>query len=945
VLLLAKSGLLFAAFIKFTTSILLFYINIFFIKTVQTLQGINRLTTGFLLFWVNPSKEPLFILLNIKAPAMKGIYTNLSLVLCMVLVCSTAMAQQGWPKTITTTNGDKIKVYQPQPESYSNNILKSKSAVSVITGDKTEPVFGVLWSVAETTSDGKTVHVQSIQVTDVKFPADIDDDKAGELKSALQTELGRMSIDLQKQELDNALNMNQQETKLASTLSNTPPKVIYSSKPSMLVLIDGAPKWQMNNDWGVEVVLNTPFTIVKNQDGKFYLYGGKKWFTASSVTGPYHYTTSIPSNLNKVETAVNTAAQNNSTAANSDNNNTIPDNVIPEIIVSTEPAELIQSNGEADFSPVEGTNLLYVKNSSNDIFMDVNSQQYYVLLSGRWYKSSSLNSKWEYIASNKLPADFAKITEGSPKDNVLASVAGTEAAEEAVMNAQVPQTAKVDRSTATASITYDGDPEFARIDGTRLQYAVNASGTVLRYNSRYYAVDNGVWFESGRATGPWVVSTARPDEVELIPPSYPVYNVKYVYVYDVTPEYVYMGYTPGYLNTFVYGPTIVYGTGYYYRPWYRNYYYPRPYTWGFGVSYTPWYGWGIGFNFSYGWFNCGFGRPSWSYWSGGWWGGPAVYRPAFCGVPYRTYGYYGPRSYGYYGYGGRNNINININYTNNIYRYRRDVVTHDNRVWNGGRRNNGYANNGRNFQGNRGNNWDNNRNNNGRISGRDNNNTNNDRNRVTDRFNRNGQDNNNNGRLIDRYNRNNNDRNSGNAGNNDRNRFNNGTIRSNPNANGDGGGRLIDRYNRNNNDADNNRIRNNDRSNNNNNPGVDRNRFNNRQNNDNNNNFSRPNRPQSNGSVITPNPNANGGQFQRRSQPGMSSDRPSSQPRDGGGFQRPQMRERSSAPSSQPQFGGERRSERRSDGGGVQQGGRGGNDRGSSNGGGNGNGGGRGRRG
>jgi len=40
-------------------------------------------------------------------------------------------------------------------------------------------------------------------------------------------------------------------------------------------------------------------------------------------------------------------------------------------------------------------------------------------------------------------------------------------------------------------------------------------------------------------------------------------------------QYVYVGYTPGYMGCYVYGPTIVYGTGFYYRPWYRTIYYPR----------------------------------------------------------------------------------------------------------------------------------------------------------------------------------------------------------------------------------------------------------------------------------------------------------------------------------------------------------------------------------
>ncbi len=96
---------------------------------------------------------------------------------------------------------------------------------------------------------------------------------------------------------------------------------------------------------------------------------------------------------------------------------------------------------------------------------------------------------------NALPADFSKIPEGSPKDNVLASVAGTDAAREAVMDAQIPQTAKVDRKTANTSVTYDGEPQFKDIDGTSLQYAVNTPGSVVKYRGRYYTVDNGVWFD------------------------------------------------------------------------------------------------------------------------------------------------------------------------------------------------------------------------------------------------------------------------------------------------------------------------------------------------------------------------------------------------------------------------------------------------------------------
>ena len=133
----------------------------------------------------------------------------------------------------------------------------------------------------------------------------------------------------------------------------------------------------------------------------------------------------------------------------------------------------------------------------------------------------------------------------------------------------------------------------------------------------------------------------------MIPPSCPVYYVRYVQIYDVTPEVVYVGYTPGYTGCYVSGPTVIYGTGYHYRPWYGSVYYPRPVTYGFSVHYNPWTGWSMGYHAgwggAYGGFHISFhaGYHPWY--------GPPVYRP--------PYAYRGPT------YVSSRNVTIN----NNIY--------------------------------------------------------------------------------------------------------------------------------------------------------------------------------------------------------------------------------------------------------------------------------------
>jgi hypothetical protein len=71
-----------------------------------------------------------------------------------------------------------------------------------------------------------------------------------------------------------------------------------------------------------------------------------------------------------------------------------------------------------------GNTPLYIANTDSDIFLDDAQQQFYILLSGRWFSSKALGGPWSY-AGNSLPADFSKIPSDSAKSGVLASVPGT----------------------------------------------------------------------------------------------------------------------------------------------------------------------------------------------------------------------------------------------------------------------------------------------------------------------------------------------------------------------------------------------------------------------------------------------------------------------------------------------------------------------------------------
>jgi len=554
-----------------------------------------------------------------------------SVVIC-ILTIPNVLAAKSWPREIVTEKGAIISIYQPQLESMKGNVIASRMVVSLKRTKKDEPVFGVVFSEStiSTDLDTRKVKLEGMKVKNMKFPDIVDQAKLTTLTAILEKEVPTWQIVLTIDEIIATLESNQGVG--SENLNTEAPEIIYATKPSTLVLIDGEPKLKMDEGLKMEKVINTPFLIVKNSDSKYYLYAGKSWYKSDQIEKGWSQVAELPENMTAIALEIEKKSKEQAGQSGSSG---VAEASPNSIIVRTKPAELIQTTNGPDFASVPGTALMYVTNTPDNIFKVIENQEYYILLSGRWFHAATLEGPWNYVASDKLPADFRKIPEGSDKDIVLASVAGTDAAMEAVQEAQIPQTAKVDRKTTKCTVAYDGEPKFESIEGTDLLVASNSSITVLRSFDKYYAVDNGVWFVSSAASGPWEVSVERPAGVDKIPPQNQAYNVKYVYVYDSTPEYVYVGYTPGYMGCYVYGPTVVYGTGFYYHPWYGNAYYPYPCTYGYGMCYNPYMGWSMGVTYATGMFMFGVAV-------GGFWG-PPMYYP-----PYHHHG-----GGGYYGGAGR----------------------------------------------------------------------------------------------------------------------------------------------------------------------------------------------------------------------------------------------------------------------------------------------------
>lgn len=548
----------------------------------------------------------------------------------------------GWPRKFKA-GVTAFALYQPQIEEWVGNRLSARAAFSVTDDQNKRLSYGVLWFTARTEIDKvvRLVKLSDFKVTKLSFPSA--PDKVSDYQNLLQVQAETKGevIALDRFLADMAINFAHDGSGVYE-VKNDPPKVFFSTKPAILVLIDGNPELRPVKDTNLERIINTRVLILQDRsNNKFYLHLMDGWLEADDVTGPWRVVDKAPAD-SKIALETAAAAKQVDLLDGSAGGSGTPkptlavaakQNEIPEIYVSTGSAELLQTLGEPRVALIEGTQLLFVTNTENHVFVYTPTQDHFILIAGRWFSSSSMKGPWIHVPGEKLPLDFSKIPPTHPKASVLASVQGTPQAKEALIANSIPQTATITRSVAGLKVNYDGPPQFKRIEGTSLQFAVNTTTPVIAVDSNsYYAVQNGVWFVAASPNGPWSVAVSVPAVIYSIPPSSPVHYVTYVKIYGSTPEVVYVGYTPGYYGTIVSsGNVVVYGTGWYYPPYVGTYYwYGAPYTYGCGAAFT-WgvgSGWGFSYGYGYAWSNYYYPAP--------WWGP----------VGYAGVGYYGGYGWG-----------------------------------------------------------------------------------------------------------------------------------------------------------------------------------------------------------------------------------------------------------------------------------------------------------
>ncbi len=517
----------------------------------------------------------------------------------------------GWPREITR-NGIRFVYYQPQVDDWKDfHELRARLAFT-LTPKGGKPVAGIEELSGRTVPnlETRTVAIDNIEIVAVRFPS-LSDSEAEKMSELLRSTFPGKPLTVSLDRLIASAQVGEEKVKPVAVKTDAPP-IFTSTEPAVLLTVDAKPVLAPIKGSQLKFVLNTNWDLFfAPSDSHYYLLIKKLWLSADSLDGRWTPTRklpvefgNLPSDWDRVKQALPPRAEQGKP---------------PKVFFSAVPAELIIFSGAPSFKSIPGTQLSYATNTKSWIFRDAAQNEIYYLVTGRWFRADSLTGPWSY-AGNDLPPDFQQIPTESAAAEVLSSVPGTSEAEDAVLLAQIPTSAVIDRADAESKVKveYQGEPQFAAIEGTDLRYATNTDATVIQVEDRYYLCANAVWFVAPDPTGPWKTVTEVPPVIYTIPPSSPVYRATYVKVDGSNEKEVTCSYTAGYSGAYVAkaaaAAVLVWGTGYYYPP----YVYPAPVpiyhpyypTYGVAATYYPATGYYATGGYAYGPYNSA-GQAAW----------------------------------------------------------------------------------------------------------------------------------------------------------------------------------------------------------------------------------------------------------------------------------------------------------------------------------------------
>ena len=500
----------------------------------------------------------------------------------------------GWPRLYNLASGGSILVYTPQIASWVKHTdMVAFSAVSY-RPKAGKPAMGTIKLEAKTkvaVSD-RLVSFNELKIVETNFhelPKESVREITAEITKAFPPEERVIA-------LDRVLASFDKSTIIPNNVDGVkadPPPIFFSKTPAVIVVLDGEPIWSPINQNDLKYAVNTNWDLFQHSvTNTYFLRNNDTWFKATDLKkGDWAPAGTLPESFKKLPAEENWKDVKANLPGRS-----ITAKAMPKVFVTFTPGELILLTGEPNYLVVGKTDLLWVSNTESDLFRLGKTGPVYYLVAGRWFSAPDFTGPWTF-ATTSLPEAFKQIPLEHDRSRVLASVPGTDQAAEAVLLAQIPQTARVNRKeTKAPEVAFNGGkPELQPIEKTSVQRAVNTDKDIFKVGDLFYMCYQGVWFFSAAASGPWEVATMVPQEIYQIPVSSPSHHVTYVTIEEDDDDWVVYAAAAGYTGMMVAWGCAVWGSGWYYPPYYGYggfypYYYPHFPTYGYSAWYNPYTG-------------------------------------------------------------------------------------------------------------------------------------------------------------------------------------------------------------------------------------------------------------------------------------------------------------------------------------------------------------------
>ena len=247
-----------------------------------------------------------------------------------------------WPRAFTVDDAE-VMLYAPRVESWDGKKIVARFAAGVKFPGAASAVYGSFRATGDTIANtsARTVSVFNFTADDVRL--DDAPERLAEFTRSIQALAPEKPVQVSLDELLAQTPSATLPENVTTPVKTNAPVIITKFHPSLLLAFDGKPVFRRVADSGLEAAVNTPATLLRSEsgDGSLYLLTNEgMWLTAPSLEGPWKASLAQPPGLNRVPENHPVAQAVNQFAGRGAILSTVPD-----VIVTTSPAELIVFDG------------------------------------------------------------------------------------------------------------------------------------------------------------------------------------------------------------------------------------------------------------------------------------------------------------------------------------------------------------------------------------------------------------------------------------------------------------------------------------------------------------------------------------------------------------------------------------------------------------------------